>query len=73
MSTRLTFRVSHKVRTQFENLQERSGCGTLIQTIRQSVAVYDELLEHVEKGGEVLLKDAEGNVETVKLIGRQHD
>jgi hypothetical protein len=42
---------------QLEQLQKRTGAASFAEIIRRSLAVYDALHEHTEKGWELILRN----------------
>ena len=64
---RVNLRLSKEVKARLEKACERSGAGTLSDTIRQALVVYDVLLEATSSGKELVLKGEDGSEQAVLL------
>ncbi len=52
---------------QIDDIKRRLGAMSRAEVIRDSLRVLDAILEEVEKGNEIMIKDKNGHVATYKL------
>jgi cell division protein ZapA (FtsZ GTPase activity inhibitor) len=60
MPKRLNMQITDDVDDRLQRLRARNGSITTTEVFRRALAVYEKLLDTVEAGGEVVLKDADG-------------
>jgi hypothetical protein len=65
---RLNLEFSQAVKDNLTDLKKRSGCPTLNEVIRKSLALLDLVITHNEGGGTFVLRHKDGREETVKLL-----
>jgi hypothetical protein len=65
---RLNLDLSPKVKDQLSELQTRTDAASLVEVIRRALAVYDMLLDHEATNGKIILENADGTRERVRLI-----
>lgn len=64
---RLNLALSPKVHRRLEKIQELSDAASVAEVIHRALAVYDELIQTQNKGGQIILRDKTG-VDTVLRI-----
>jgi hypothetical protein len=67
-TVRLNLRISTSVRDRLERVKETAQAESLTQVIRNSLVLYDALLEQTQQGSTVILRDKEGNEREVMLV-----
>jgi hypothetical protein len=65
---RLNLELDPAVRRSLDDLQEKSGASSLTEAIRRALALYDMVIDHSARGGKLILRDAEGQDEVVRIL-----
>lgn len=65
---RLSFDVTPKIHEQLKELQSRQELPSLTDVFRKSMSLFDMISEHLNSGGTLVLKNADGTSETIKLL-----
>ena len=56
---RLHLLVPQKTKAMLDDLQERTGAGSMTEVIRRALALYDVVSQEMEKGKELVVRDPE--------------
>ena len=64
---RLTLNMTGAVRSQLEDLRERTGADTLAEVVRHSLALYVFIVKERESGGKLFVENGDARKE-VELI-----
>jgi hypothetical protein len=64
---RVNLRFSQELKERLEKVCELSGSGTLSETIRRALALYDTLLEATSSGKQLVIKGENGEEQPVLL------
>ena len=67
-SVRVSLRLSKSAKDRLDRVKERSQAESLTEVIRNSIALYEALLDEKDSGSKVILRDAEGVEREVLLI-----
>ncbi len=67
-TVRVNLEVSPQVRDHIKDLRRKSDAASLAEVFKKALAVYDMVLDHVQSGGKVVLEDAKGGREVVRLV-----
>jgi len=51
-----------------QTLQRRSGVSSLTDLVRKSMAFFDLVQEHINAGGKIVFRHADGTEEILKLL-----
>jgi len=65
---RLNLEFTPEVKNNLTDLQQRSGSTTLNEVFRKSVALFDMVTTHSQKGGTFILRHTDGSEEVVKFL-----
>ena len=65
---RLNLEFPPPIHQQMQVVQERSNASSITETLRRSIALYDLITEHVSEGGQVILRDANGEEEKLRIL-----
>ena len=63
-----SLQISKTARGRLERLRDETDADSLSEVVRRSLAVYDALVKQVLEGGEVIVRDKEGNERPVLVI-----
>lgn len=66
--TRISLDVQPDVKGCWEDIKQRSGAATLIETLRRAMSLYKLVIEQHTTGGKVILENADGTRETLRLL-----
>ncbi len=65
--SRLNLLISDSLRARMDAIQEKTDATSIAEIIRRSFAIYELLIEEEGKGSKVLIQDAGGALERVRL------
>ena len=65
---RLNLEFTPRVAESLERLIELSDSHSRTEVIRKALSLFDVALNHREKGGEFVLKHADGKEETLRIL-----
>ena len=66
--TRLSLDVNPDLKRRIELVQRKSNASTLIEVFRKAMALYELVLDQQAAKGKVVLENADGSHETLRLI-----
>ena len=65
---RLNLELTPELKVSLVELQKRTAASSVSEVLRRSVAMYDMVTEHLSARGSVILKNADGSQETLRII-----
>lgn len=65
---RLNLEINKTLYRQMQTLQRRSGVSSLTDLVRKSMAFFDLVQEHINAGGKIVFRHADGTEEILKLL-----
>lgn len=65
---RLSIDLQPEARKELPKLQKKVGALNLIDLIRKALAVIELIVDHQKAGGKVVLVNADGTKETLRII-----
>jgi hypothetical protein len=68
LKVRLSLEVTPAVREQIEEMAKRCKATSLTEVIRKSLALLDLYLDHVDEGGTVVFRHADGSEERLRVL-----
>lgn len=67
-TVRLNLEVSPEIKAKLEELRDRSGATTNVETFRKALSLFDQVVDHVQAGGRLVLVDKDGKEERIRLL-----
>lgn len=65
---RLSLDLDLRSKNQIESLRLRTGATSLTEVIKKALALYDLVQEHTDNGGALILRNADGTEERLRLL-----
>ena len=65
---RLNLAMPHKTKQLIDDLQERTGSGTMSETIRRALALLDVITAKQEEGGKLFVHWSDGTQSQVHIL-----
>jgi len=65
---RLSLDVNPEVKDRLEEVQRKSHASTLIEVFKKSMALYELVLDQQAAKGKVILENADGSREVLRLL-----
>lgn len=66
--TRLNLWLTPNVKQRLESLQARTKAESFTDVFRAALAVYELLIEHIEKGGKLTITDPDGTSQELDVL-----
>ena len=65
---RLNLDLSPNVKSQLEDLQDRTDASSFVEVIRRALSVYDLVVTQEEESGKIVFENPDGTTERIRIL-----
>jgi hypothetical protein len=67
-TVRINLEVSEDIRNHIRSLKVRSKAASISEVFKRSLALYDLVIDHISKGGKVVLEGPNDQREVIRIL-----